>query len=303
MLKKIHAFQLFALLMLATFGLSSCGDTTEDIVPAPIIILNPESVTVDVGQTASANYSVTTQGTLNQIQIQKEGVTLQTISSFTSTGSHEGRLDYLTTNDDAGKTIVFTLIATDTEGTSGRADFTVVVNEAPTPTLVRTYTLGAQGSAQGSFASAGSDQVFSIAQAKQNAANIDFAYLFGTIQGAVVGSPRDNSVDFIYGTNSNFTENGVHTWSQRNDTRFKLTALTTNDFNGITNGRQLETSYNAGTQPDNDGASEGSSSRTALEVNKVYAFRTQAGKFGLILVNRIQEGANGQAALTIKVQE
>jgi hypothetical protein len=303
MLKKIPALYLFALLMLAAFGLSSCGDTTEDIVPAPIIILNPESVTVDVGQTASTSYSVTTQGTLNRIQIQKEGVTLQTISSFSSAGSHEGRIDYLTTNDDAGKTLVFTLIATDTEGTSARADFTVIVNEAPTPTVVRTYTLGAQSSAQGSFASAGSDQVFSIAQAKQNAARIDFAYLFGTIQGAVIGSPRDNSVDFIYGTNSNFTENGVHTWSQRNDTRFKLTALIANDFNGITNGRQLEAAYNAGTQPNNDGASEGSSSRTALEVNKVYAFRTQAGKFGLILVNRIQEGANGQATLTIKVQE
>jgi len=311
MKKSIFSYFSYLVLLLLTVGtLSSCGET-EGVDPAPTITINPTSATIDVGQTAEFTYTVVSEKNLEEIRVISRNTTQQTItgSDFTNNKSHSGSFAFTGVAADAGSTITVTIEAVDKAGNRSSQSADITINEAtvtPDPIAIDAFDarlLGAQSNANvGSFLDANSGTVYTIANAKSNAAQIDMAYLQGSAsnnQGAVIGSLRDASVESVFSTSDG-------SWSTRNNTRFKNTSLSEADFNAIGNGegQKLIDAYTTGTQPDavNGDQSEGSASRVnQLAAGKVFAFRTADGKEGLAHVASVDAGETGTITLNIKV--
>ena len=300
-------FSYLVLLLLAVGTLSSC-DTTETVDAAPTITISPASATIDVGQTAEFTYSVFSDQNLEEIRVISRNTTQQTItgSDFTNNKSHSGSFSFVGAAPDAGTTITVTVEAVDKDGNRSSQSADIMINEQVDPISIEQFPailLGAQANANtGSFLDANTGTVYKYAEAKENAAKVDMAYLQGSQsngQGAVIGAPTDNSIEFEY----NSAVNGVQTWSTRNATRFKDTALGQDAFNAITDGSELTAAFAAGTEPNNNGTSnEGSKSRVnQLTAGKVFAFRTADGKDGLAYVVSVEEGTAGSIRLDIKV--
>ena len=296
-------FSYLVLLLLAVGTLSSC-DPAEGTDPAPTITINPTSATLDVGQQADFTYTVVTSSNLEEIRLISRNVTQQTVTSFTNSDSHNGTFAFIAAAADAGTTVTVTVEATDKSGATSSQSVDITINEQPDPIAIETYPailLGAQdNTTTGSFLDASTGLVYKIADARANAALIDMAYLQGSAsngQGAVIGSLRDASVEQVFSTASG--------WATRNDTRFRNTALTPENFAAITDGSELTAAYAAGTEP-NIGSTgdprEGATSRVnQLTANKVFAFKTSDGKEGLVKVVSIDEGTTGSIRLDVKV--
>ncbi|WP_375559589.1 hypothetical protein ACE193_17895 [Bernardetia sp. OM2101] len=302
-------FSYLVLLLLAVGTLSSCDGTTDGVDPAPTITINPTSATIDVGQQADFTYTVISEKNLDEIRIISRNVTQQTITDFTNNDSHNGSFSFIGDIADAGTTVTVTIEAVDRDGNRSSKSADISINEATVPVdpiaidAFPAVLLGAQDNAStGSFLDANTGIVYTIANARANAAKVDMAYLQGSAsnnQGAVIGSLSDASVESVFSTNDG-------SWSTRNNTRFKNTSLSEANFNAITDGSELTAAYAAGTEPDvvNGNQSEGSASRVnQLTAGKVFAFRTTAGKDGLAYVVSVDAGNTGTITLNVKIVE
>ena len=302
-------FSYLVLLLLAVGTLSSC-DTTETVDAAPSITVNPETAEVEVGQTTTFTYQVvSTDNRLTEVRIIYPEKADEVITDFADKNLYSGEYNFTGQTADAGNSVTFNIEARDRDGNVSRKEITVKVVASTEPISVSTSVaviLAAQGvSSQGSFVDVDGTTatVYNLANAKANAASIDFAYLQGgdtAGQGGVIGSPKDESVEAVYGASLS-AANGVHTWNPRNDTRFKETNLNEVAFNAL-DGAGVIAAYNNGTKPDNTGAVENSSSRVnKLAVGKVFAFKTAQGKEGVAYVKSLTAGETGSITLDIKV--
>lgn len=301
-------FSYLVLTLLAVGTLSSC-DPTETVDAGPTITVNPETAEVEVGQTTNFVYQVVSDLKLDEVRIVYPGQADQVVTSFTNNTSYSSTYAFTGIAADAGKTITFTIEARDKESNVSRKSVSVAVKAAVVPVdpiaidAFPAVLLGAQDNATvGSFLDANSGLVYKQADAKSNSAKIDMAYLQGSVsagQGAVIGSPVDNSIAFVF----NNATSGVQTWATKNATRFKDTALSEANFNAVTDGSQLTAAFAAGTQPNNDGTTiEGAKSRVnQLTAGKVFAFQTAAGKTGLVYVVSVAAGETGSIRLNVKV--
>ncbi len=298
-------FSYLVLLLLAVGTLSSCGDSTDDPTAAPSITVTPETATVDVGESFTFAYTVSSDANLQEVRVIKaDGTTAgDPITTFTDEKLYSGEYVFLGMATNAGSQVTFKIQATDDSGLSSTKEVTVIVNENPIATAsFEAILLGAQSNTVGSFLETKIGAVYTVAEAKANAAKVDMAYLQGGAtagQGAVIGSLRDASVEQVFATNDG-------SWSTRSNTRFKNTSLSQADFNaiGISEGQKLIDAYTAGTQPEvaNGNQSEGSASRVnQLTAGKVFAFQTADGKDGLAYVVSVDPGETGEIKLDIKV--
>ncbi|AFM03371.1 hypothetical protein Fleli_0917 [Bernardetia litoralis DSM 6794] len=299
-------FSYLVLLFLAVGTLSSCDEETDGVDPAPTISLTPTTSTIEVGQPVDFTYSVVSEKNLEEIRIIYRSATQETVTDFTNNDSHSGAFTFVAEADDANTTVTVTVEAVDKDGNSSSQSAEVVVAEVVEEITVDAFPavlLGAQDNAsEGSFLDANTGNVYSIAEAKANAASVDMAYLQGSEsngQGAVIGSLSDASVTSVFSTDAS-------DWSVTNNTRFKNTTLSEADFNAFTYNSELTAAYAAGTEPDvaSGDQSEGSASRVnQLTAGKVFAFQTVDGKDGLAYVVSIAEGTTGTITLNIKVSK
>lgn len=301
-------FSYLVLLLLAVGTLSSC-EPTEGVDAAPTITINPTSAEIEVGQQADFTYTVVSDKNLEEIRIISRNITQQTITDFTNNDSHNGSFSFLAAAADAGTTVTVTIEAVDKDSNRSSKSVDIKINAATVPVdpiaidAFPARLLGAQDNATvGSFLDANLGTVYTIANARANAARVDMAYLQGSAsagQGAVIGSLSDASVAQVFATSDG-------SWSTRNNTRFKNTSLSEAEFNaiGANEGQKLTAAYAAGTEPNvaNGNQSEGSASRVnQLTAGKVFAFRTADGKDGLAYVVSVAPGETGTITLNIKV--
>ncbi|MBN3036684.1 MAG: hypothetical protein JW861_13955 [Bacteroidales bacterium] len=178
---------------------------------------------------------------------------------------------------------------TDKAGEKNSVSFNITVEAAAGGIL--TYSqklLGSYQSATGSSFASIDGTIYTLADAKANAAKIDFLYFFGATNQATIAAPDDPDAATVFtGTN------GLTTWSVLNDTRFKATTLTSANFDDIQDDTQIVV------------AAQGAnlSKANTLQVNDVIAFITTTGKSGLIRVDNIVAGADGTITISVKVQE
>jgi len=149
--------------------------------------------------------------------------------------------------------------------------------------------MGAQGNVSiGGYYASSTNLVMMQSQAQINQSNIDFVYFYGATNHATFSAPDD---PIVGGGLGNLTL--CEGWTVKNPTRFLKTTLSTADFDAITNDAAIVAvaSY------------ANLSKANMLSVGDVVAFKTAAGKMGLIKVTQIDTGSIGTITFDVKIQQ
>jgi hypothetical protein len=169
----------------------------------------------------------------------------------------------------------------------------LTITTGPAPQSIIVYNdkiLGAQASLVGAFFATQDGSIYNLDDAKLNSEKIDFLYFYTDTYHATLSAPEDADAALVYtGTN------GLETWTTLNSTKFKVTTLSSSQFNDIQTANQI-VAIAAIPAPNQ-------SKVTDLTVGKVLAFKTEQGLFGLIRIDAIS-GANssGTLEITVKIQ-
>jgi hypothetical protein len=180
-----------------------------------------------------------------------------------------------------------TFTITDKDGQTADLSLTVTTNAAANIISYTEKKLGsyANSTLGSSFASA-DGSVYLMADAKTNAAKVDWLYYYGVADHATLAAPDDATAATVFtGTN------GLQNWSVKNATRFRLVSegavwdaiLTPADIAAI--------AVNTTDTKEN-----------LIETGNILAFSTAAGKLGVIKIGAIVTGSNGTITYDVKVQ-
>jgi hypothetical protein len=149
--------------------------------------------------------------------------------------------------------------------------------------------VGAQISTSGHFLASSSGTVYSIVDAKINAALIDIVYFWDPADNAIIAGPGDASAQTAY----NDPTDGISTWPVKNSTLFKK--VTDNiDWPKITNDSMLVVQNQSGVTL---------SRISQIASTEFYAFTTAGGKKGMIQIRALSPEATGTVTLDVKVQQ
>ena len=102
--------------------------------------------------------------------------------------------------------------------------------------------------------------------AKTNSTLIDFLYYYGATNKASIAAPDDADAATVF----NNANNGLATWSTRNSTKFKTTALSAAEFDALANDLLIVSNATGASDTDENN----------LAVGNVIAFITDADKTG-----------------------
>lgn len=175
-----------------------------------------------------------------------------------------------------------------------QSSISFTITTIPPPSNITTYEdiiLGAQNSTTGIAFATIYGTVYSLADAKENAADIDFLYFYGATNLATLAAPDDATAAQVF----NNAQNGLQSWDVLNETRFKLTEYTSSQFNSITSATQLIAVATMPNFPDQ-------SKINNLSTGDVLAFETAGQKYGLIRIDNIMGQADGNIEITVKIQ-
>lgn len=197
------------------------------------------------------------------------------ITDFTSSTQHVFQYKFR-----AGK---YEIEATDKDNQTTSAYFTFTGYTAPAGEIISysTKIMGAQfNNGVGSFLSTSNGTVYGKADAKTNASLVDFVYSYrGGDMLAFLAAPSDAILDATLNIKA---EN----WTKYNSTVFKLSSLTTTEFDAITDDAKfVNTTGLTDTKV------------LKLQVGNVVYFKTESGKLGVFKVKAINEGTNGGDAV------
>lgn len=162
---------------------------------------------------------------------------------------------------------------------------------APNITTYEDVILGAQGSATGIAFATLYGTVYSLTDAMDNSAEIDWLYYFGATNSATIAAPDNVSAATVY----NHPQYGLQNWDVLNSTKFKPSTLTGDGFDQISSSTQLVVAATFPTSPDQ-------SKINNLSVGDVLAFETADEKYGLIRIDNIIQGDDGSIDITVKIQ-
>lgn len=191
----------------------------------------------------------------------------------------------------AGITVKVTAVDTKSLSTVGSFVVTFEANSILEGDAIETYTatlLGAQSNlSKGSYYASSTNTVYLQNDAKNNSSLIDMIYFYGTDNKATLAAPNDVTVG---GTPGNLTLATI--LPTKNATTFKTTSISTSAFDAIKNDAAL-TALTGITE----------TKAPQLLVDHVIAFKTEAGKIGLIKVTNLVTGEAGSMTITVKVQK
>jgi hypothetical protein len=289
-MKKINL--LIATLILTGFAfMSSC---TKDTNPPTInfkggATYTSTDVTIDAGSSLTFG-----------ILAQPGGAKLQSLKVVATTDNTPLVLDEITISCDsfdqdltyscmdAGVTrMTFTI--TDKDNQTAEVSLTVTITAVDnissyTETKLGSYANTTLGS---SFASA-DGSVYMMADAKTNAAKVDWLYYYGGASNlATLAAPDDASAATVFNG-----VNGLQTWTVKNNTRFRAVTegvvwdniLTADDIAAIAT-NTVDTKENL------------------LQTGNILAFKTASDKLGIIKIGTIVTGSNGTITYDVKVQK
>jgi hypothetical protein len=301
-MKKI-AYVMFGLMTAGLMFLSSCSSdetTPGDIHPALNFVGGSGYISGDAILDASTTFTVglnafsstesnakLTNFKVTRVYKNKPSVVLD---STINVSQFSIDLDYTTVPEAGVENFIFTI--TDKDGVSKELSFniTTVVTTGPGP--INTFSMkimGAQGSTTGSSFASIDGTVYDLADAKINAAKIDWLYFYGATNFATIAAPDDPDAKDVF----NNATNGLQTWSVLNPTRFKKIA-TAVDWNSITNDSLIVILTESGvdlTKANN------------LDITDVVGFVSATGKKGLIRVEEITGTNAGTMTISVKVQQ
>jgi len=199
----------------------------------------------------------------------------------------------ITNNEPGVENWIFTV--TQSDGSTLDKSFNITTESVVGPIL--TYDqriLGAQQSGIGSSFASANGTIYNLADAKINAAMIDWLYYYGATNLATLASPDDDNAATIFtdgGSVANPGPNALVNWAIRNATRFR-TITDSLDWDAIQDDTEL---INL-----SQGAIE--TMANELKTGNYVAFITASGKKGLIRINGIFQEEDGTIDISVKVQ-
>lgn len=183
---------------------------------------------------------------------------------------------------------VFTI--TDKDNQTKELNFIITTVEGAGPiTTFSMKIMGAQGSATGSSFASIDGSVYGGADAKANAAKVDWLYFYGASNLATIAAPDDPDAAEIF-TNETY---GLQKWSVLNSTKFKSVTEVV-DWDGITDDATIVALTETGVNQ---------SKVDTLGITDILAFITVGGKKGLIRVEEITGENAGTITISVKVQQ
>jgi len=191
-------------------------------------------------------------------------------------------------------TYEFLLILLDSKDLGDSISLMITVEKAAGDINTYSVTLGAQQSATGSSFASTNGTVYSLADAKANAALIDFLYYYGATNYATIAAPDNSDAASVF---SNAT-NGLATWSVRNATRFKTTTLTGADFDAIADDALVVENATGASESDINNLAQGN-----VIAFVTAATKTGGAKMGLVKITTLTIGNTNTVEITVKVQQ
>jgi hypothetical protein len=303
MMKKYLLFFGAIVLFSATLFISSCtsDNTTADLPPTIEFVAGSGYISTDATLTVGSTFSIkvlaqanATSGakleTLKVIGVSDNIVILDTTYSIPSSGqtTYSGIFSSTALSTPGVMRIEFKVTDKDGQSATTSLQITTVLGTTPINSFPMKI-LGSYDSQTGSSFASIDGSVYTLAEAFAHQASVDFLYWWGASTNATIGAPDDANAALVY-----TGANGLPNWTTKNATRFVLTTLTVAEFDAITDGNVL--------------ASEAAGATTLtrmgqLVVDNVFGFKTQTGKYGLIKVTNINEGAAGDITIDVKVQQ
>jgi hypothetical protein len=303
MMKKYLLFFGAIVLFSATIFISSCAtdNTTADLPPTIEFVTGTGYISGDATLTvgspftikvlAQANTTSTAKlETLKVSGISNNIVVFDTTYSIPSAGqsTYSAAVSFTAMPTTGVMRIEFKV--TDKDGQSATISLQITTESGTTP--INTFTmkiLGSYNSSTGSSFASIDGSVYTLAEAFTHQASVDFLYWWGASTSATIGAPDDPNANLVF-----TGANGLPNWTTKNATRFVITTLTVAEFNAITDGNVLADIAAGATTLTRIGQ---------LVSDNVLGFKTQSGKYGLIKVNSINEGAAGDITIDVKVQQ
>jgi hypothetical protein len=288
---SLHLFSLFAVIGL--FTMTSCDKEVDTIDPVPTVTIpQAAATTAKVGDKVTFNVAVVAQAKIRSIETRLGTSTLGTAKTtgFTNSTSDSYPFEYIVKDTDAGKNLQFAFIVTDSKDRTAQANYTLNV---PVVGSIRTQNAqllyGQANTTGGSFyTTEATGTVYKQADAKTNAAKVDFLYFYGASNLATIAAPSDADARTMY----NNATTGLQTWTKLNNTKFVEKTMTKAEFDAAT----FASIDAAVTTPT-------ATRINSLSANKVIGFVTEGGKKGLIFVNSITGTTDGNINITIKIQD
>lgn len=157
---------------------------------------------------------------------------------------------------------------TDKAGRTDAVSFNITIEEAGVKVVKHTdIELGSWNDEIGSFYAAKENTIYTVPEAFNNQAKVDFIFYKGVQNMNTITAPDDADLATIPSFN-------IENWTTKNETRFVMTSMTAAEFDAI--GEYYE--FPAFDQ------NSATSKVIDLENGAVVHFRTQAGDYGLIKV-------------------
>ena len=309
---------IFALTAIAALGfLSSCSDDDETPViegaPTVSIVGDPDPNFKDkAGKAISFTVKAEAPLGFNVFRVSKSVDGDNDLSYSTEinrnddeyTGNNELTypFSYTLQGSEIGKDVVFTFVVVDDDGNQDKLEVRLVTEE-PDEESVSVYSAfllvpPAEDRSTKTFFSSTDGKTYTVNEINAPGSispTIDFGYYYGSTTDKASLSAPSHFPKAIF----NLEAQG---WSQYNETVFRPTGLTVSDFEDITvyDKAALASAFELGT-------AESKNTITQLEVDKVYAFKTDnskvgASKFGLIRIKSIKEGNTPSDGIDLEVK-
>ncbi len=299
-MKKVNVLVILA--FIASLGIFSSCDTTEDALGAEIEFLggNGEDLTVTVGEAANFKFLATEgEAKLESITVEMTGgANLDHVVLFNSADSTgldlTKSIEINKVMDEVG-TYKFTITVVDKAEVETKEEILVTVTDAASD--IETYSakmlyVPESGDADvKSFFSTSTGEVLTEAEFAASVAKVDFGYFYGPTKYATLASTDD------YLTTA---QTAGYPTSGLNKTRF---ASTEEAWANIVN---LKAAYEAGTAATDGDKEKGSAARISnLKDGDVVLFKTEAGKYGAVLVKEVKGtyDAGGSLEIDVKVEK
>ncbi len=172
------------------------------------------------------------------------------------------------------------------------AEISVTVTTTPSAGPINSWTqriLGAQSNITGSSFASVNGNVYTLADAKANAALIDWLYFYGATNLATLACPADPDAQTVF----NNATNGIQTWTVKNLTLFKKVTDQI-VWTDITDDSIIVEQTASGVDQ---------TKIPNLAQGDILAFISQSGKKGMIRVVAITTGSDGTMTIDVKVQQ
>lgn len=311
--------------MVSLVFLFSCGDDDpEDVVIGPpslsvsasSSVYTPDDtisfdVTYDVpGEFGGFNYSWTASDGETVVSFDKQFlspsqldgvVQSETSGSFTFKPFDDvkiGGLDLILNSEPyelAGKDLEFKFEIVNASEDAQVDSTTVAVSVESNIEVYEQLLFGAQGNTEPGFYGVTQNTLYTWAQARDNSADVDFAYYWGDANESTIAAIDDGGLNAVYEA-TNATLSIEDNFATRNSTLFVETDLTATQYEEVNTKTELEAQafFEVG----------GTSNATQLAVDDILAYKladSRGGIFGLIRVISIDD-TNGNGTITIEVK-